>query len=229
MKIITQNCYGIGLKDNLPRFSLIAKEIDKLKPDIVLLQEVIFPFQVDCFNSLGYEMFFQKNSFYINGGLLTLVDKSLDPVGWSFERYNSQGKLFSRQILERFINKGFLTVTLNNGQKIVNTHLLCTYSDMFIFDQNQKDQLDQLMKHVINNKNIVLGGDFNLQEGSPHYQMIIKKVRDYTLGMGYSYLWRKSKIDYIFGPLNNKFSTRKYMEYAGQIYPSDHKGIFVEI
>lgn len=226
MKIITQNCFGIGLKNNHKRFQLISNMIVEKKPDLVLLQEVIFPFQVRYFENIGYRLFYEKKRFYIKGGLLTLVRKDVYPTYWKYEAYSNQGKLFSRQILERFITKGFLIVTLKDGQKIINTHFLCTYSDSFTADKNQKNQLGQLLNYVKKTQNVIIGGDFNIHEGSIYYQEFVNRLIDNTKNMGFSYFKRKTKFDYIFSS-NLITLDKKYIIYPGKVYPSDHKGIFI--
>lgn len=225
--IMTQNCYGVPLLSSVKRLQIIASKIKELQPDVVFLQEIQWRGFVEIFNLPNYELFFENGLYATKGGLLTLVKTSHRSKHLSFQKFISQGKLFSPQVLCKILGKGFLRVYLKQlDLHLINTHLAADYPNIPLNDRTYDKQLFELLKRLKKYKRVILAGDFNLDEKSTYYNEILKRgYKDFTYGLGPSYPESGEKIDFIFGKNVKNFSKRGFIDY--KIPVSDHKGILV--
>ncbi|MCX6750978.1 MAG: hypothetical protein NTZ83_05950 [Candidatus Pacearchaeota archaeon] len=149
-----------------------------------------------------------------------------------FYKFKAQGTIFSKQILDRFIEKGFLVGYLGNAVYI-NTHLVATYKKekgkrVKILNKQFEQLLGFVKEKIKEGKEIILGGDFNFNSNSRNYKEITKILVDNTLKP-----ILKIKSEYKYGQRDFIFSSKKESEnYEEPLYPfyvSDHPGVSVEL
>lgn len=230
MRIITQNCFGANVLNASKRLEIIARQISQIKPDLVFLQEIGFPYQAKIFSLPGFIQFFTPAHIFIKGGLLTLVKDNLQVKSITFTQFSSQGKLFSEQLVDRMIGKGFLDIELKNGIHLINTHLVATYSGRFVYDSNQLDQINQLISYFQKLEKVIIAGDFNTDRGGQYYQLMIRYLTDFAPKIECTSPNGKRNIDFVLGKgIDQKVLSAQLINYPSKNYPSDHKGILVEI
>lgn len=170
--ILTLNCYDISLFTfpvRTLRMKRLCHELIRLRPDILCLQEILFPDTVRRFTSelqkAGYTVFPSSVSSLIQpGGLLTAT--TLPVLSSSYERFNEQGALLGLDIFERMTSKGFHVLRVKRNTTvytIINTHLHCPFgayssTKRFRIIQNQ---LDQCLKGIPLTDYCILAGDLN--------------------------------------------------------------------
>lgn len=169
LSVLCLNCFGIPVSFNKRvRFKLIAKEIEKTQPDIVMLQEVIEHRDKELFvaelEKFGWSFYSIKNGLLESGGLV-IITKNLKLNEFKFHKFIEQGnRLIS--VPDKFLGKGFLSGHIEISNKkilIVNAHLLCTYDKNQDAQNSQRKQFEQLAEFVANQKvdGIILTGDLN--------------------------------------------------------------------
>ena len=123
------------------------------------------------------------------------------------------------EILDRLIEKGFLVLRINNTT-FINTHLVHTYfaekgHRNYEHLNNQLSQLLEFAKIETNNgKEVILGGDFNLEPESSEYNLITNFLIDQTLVLRPLANYKKTypQRDYIFTS-NGTSKNHMKMEY----------------
>lgn len=229
VRIITQNCR----LDKFPisgRYKTIAETIFSLNPDVIFLQEIFLKYWTNIFKNPSYKQYFHTNGVAVKGGLLTLIKKDLSARDIVFQKFNHQGNLRSMQIFDRIGGKGYLDVILNNGLHLINTHLVATYSGRFVEDKNQLGQLKQLLSYTRNIKKALIGGDFNTDQDGLYYKLCLDQFKDLTANIGFTSPNGKRKIDFIISKgIKNVSGNAQLVKYPSGEYPSDHKGIIMEI
>ncbi len=160
---------GIPIFQPIPypeqRLEKIVENVIRLDPDIIAFQEVFSKEDKEYLieqlkENYPYHTFADSREFP-RSGLITfskseIIDKEFTP----FDSVN---------YLERpFLNKGFLTTTLGNKVKLVNTHTtargLFSRPESKYIERIRKNQIEQLIKAVRedeNNVSYLLAGDFN--------------------------------------------------------------------
>lgn len=227
LKIFSQNCHAIPGTGAMRRLAVIAQKISELHPDIIFLQEVILKSYLRHLKLPDYHLLFVPGNVLVRGGLVMLVKKSIPVVSVRFKAFAKQGRVFSRQLSDRMLGKGFLCVQTNEAF-LINTHLVYAYRKPFASDRAQERQLKQLMEYVRGRSEVMIAGDFNFAEDSPYYQMIAPPLRDMTRGLGETDLEDHVKYDFIFTkgmPIPR--SSASCVEYPTAV--SDHKGIVCEV
>ncbi len=148
---------------------LIAKEIEKLSPDLVMLQEVISHADRNLlFNELhkyGWVFYSGKNGLLESGGLV-MMSKKLDLKNLQFHKFVEQGPKHLISVPDKILGKGFQTIICKYANKeilIINAHLLCTYAKTPDDLQSQRKQFEQLVDFINSqkHKDIILAGDLN--------------------------------------------------------------------
>ena len=145
----------------------MAKYINQIQPDIVTLQEVFFPSYLKHFPD-SYQAYFTQHGPYIRAGLVTLVKKSLTTSNYSFTPFSNQGNIFSLQLTDRLLQKGFQQICIDGGNFcLTNTHLTANYFG----STNYTTQLSQT-KQLLSAQNNLLIGDFNFPPSSPPFDLL---------------------------------------------------------
>lgn len=170
LKILCLNCFGSPISFNRStRFKLIAKEIEKLNPDLVMLQEVITPSHKEILSDelgkFGWKFYSNRNGFFESGGLI-MLSKKLELTDLKFHKFDEQGPINFLSLTDRFLGKGFQTTSTKINNKdilIINTHLLCLYSKGTKNINAQRKQFNQLTSFIKDKKinNVILSGDLN--------------------------------------------------------------------
>lgn len=238
-RIVTQNCFGRVLFFNAPaRLKVIASHLLELSPDVMFLQEATRIKWVEDTDFTGYQKLYSPRRVILDGLLLTLVRDDLPVRDVKFTKFRKQGK-FGRGILgleqysDMASNKGILDVTLENGLHLINLHFLATYTPSFSEDKHQLDQIHQFLDYVSSLNKVIAAGDCNFDEDSPYYKLLTSQLQDLTRRMGPSSLNNYSsgrKLDFIFTKgIHSKVKKVEYIDYPNKPYPSDHKGIVLDM
>lgn len=220
LKIYTQNCKGIPFTDWRRRRREIINKIKELDPDVVFLQEIVLKNNLAHFALPGYEVVAVTGALFVKGGLVIL--SKLKIKNFYFQKFQAQGKIFSQQITDRFLGKGFLVAETEDGQAFINTHLVSFYSEAPKSDKNRTSQLRQLLATAGNYPSAIIGGDFNFTPDSEDYALARAFLKDAAEDL--SPTFENHKVDYIFA--TGERATRRKTVVEGGF--SDHKGIFIE-
>jgi exonuclease III len=230
LSIYTHNICWTQSKVNHIR---IAEKIQTLQPDIVCLQEVVFQTQSEIFNLSHYHKSIAQDSGkrIVKGGLA--IYSKIKPICVDFIKFEKQGKIFSPQLAERQLEKGFLVAEFED-YLIINTHLVADQSKKWTEPKlkHTNVQFDQLLKfinEVGKVKPVFIAGDLNFCPTNKSYKKAIQSnLGDLTVKLPYTYIDKKIKLDYI---LSNKqisnYKTRT-IRFAHQ-EPSDHLAIYSQI
>lgn len=176
IRILCLNCFGIPISANKTlRFNLIAKAIEKIKPDLVMLQEVIFHkdkliLQNELENK-GWKFYSDKNWLMEKGGLVVL-SRHFDLENAKFKKFTHQGPKDLISIPDKILGKGFQSFTLhfeNHEFLLINTHFVCPYAAKEKDIISQRKQFTQLTRFINSQKadGIILCGDINTFPDSP--------------------------------------------------------------
>ena len=238
LHVYTQNTFGLPFTYREERFRALADLIERLAPDVVFLQEVLFAGDESFFKIDGYHTACVPNGLLNRGGLLTLSRVPLTRV--RFRPFQAQGAWNSLQLSDRFLRKGWLQAEAPEwGITLVNTHLVSTYheSRRFVYDGEQLAQLEQVLRAVSRLGPSVLAGDFNFTEGTPFHRMAEGRMEDVARGL---HPW---PIDHLQPKLDHVFVRNLvwHESRARRVVPgwlggawggrslSDHAGISVEL
>lgn len=257
MRILTQNCWGVPIKKRRKRFDIIAKTIQKRPYDIVCLQEVfLHRWYEQSFKELhNYHHSYKKGVISLNGGLLTLTRQK--PKEVTFHRYEVQGDIFSQQITDAALGKGFLETIIEDDNKeitVINVHNVSIYRANYHQKMYLTAQAEQLQEHVrrkvSKGNTVILAGDLNVVRGSILYSAFAKLLNDAASSLESQldfianqetekvqhihYNFTKlpenqhgSNLDFVFANMGETKKAR-YVTHFGH-YPSDHPGIYVDI
>jgi len=240
MRILTWNIFGVSCFDSVkilnpfndakPRYPYIKEAIKESDPDILLLQEVIFPWDNSFVSSIeGYH--FHNKEIVRSSGLAAGTKGK--PQAVNYTTFKDQARLFNpKQFSDKFLRKGYQELDLGD-LVVINTHLANSYTKTDTADSTMNSQAEQLLEHIRERKKedrrIILGGDLNFRKGSPLYDAFENELKDLTKDLpieerGYN------KADFIFA---NCGELRKsgyvwHPSFRGS-YPSDHRGIYVDL
>ncbi len=208
----------------------IAEKIETLQPDIVCLQEVVFQSQAGILNLPRYYKSIAESSGQriVKGGLAIYSKKK--PLCVNFIKFEKQGKIFSPQLAERQLEKGFLVVEFED-YLIINTHLTSphrksTMDTLKVYDS----QIQQILLVSKNStKQIFLVGDLCFTNNSDNFKNFIQpNFIDLTTKIPYTFLKWKTKNDFILStkPISS-YKTRTIRFTHKE--PSDHFAIFSQL
>ncbi len=235
MKLFTQNLYHFGLHRK-KRINEVKQYMNYKKFDFVFLQEIIFNSTLKKFDNVLNKDF----EYYTNGrigpkgGLIIISKKKFDKI--EFYKFKEQGRIFSKQIIDRIIEKGFL-VGYKGKEVYINTHLVATYrNESGKTVENLNKQFQELLKfikqQIKKKKKIILAGDFNFTPHSNNYKSITKLLTDNTkkpekqIKTEHRKKYHYGEKDFIFSSFKK---SKNYSEPSYPIFVSDHPGISVEI
>lgn len=231
IKILTQNICFRSLGKN-QRMNEIKEYIRYKNFDFAFLQEIVFKSDLKELKrkSFIYFISYVKGRLGPKGGLIIISKRKFEKI--EFHKFKSQGRIFSKQIVDRLIEKGFLAGYFENFIYI-NTHLVCTYNEKKgkkekILNQQLEQLLIFIKEQIKKGKKIILGGDFNFNQDSKNYKKITELLIDNT-----KKLREKIKKRYPHGQIDFIFSSEKNSkDYNGPEHPlyiSDHPGIEIEL
>jgi Endonuclease/Exonuclease/phosphatase family len=230
LSIYSHNICWIESKINHIR---ISEKIQTLRPDIFCLQEVVFQTQSEIFNLPHYHKSIAQDSGkrIVKGGLA--IYSKVKPICIDFIKFEKQGKIFSPQLAERQLEKGFLVAEFDD-YLIINTHLVADPSKKWTesklkYTIAQFDQLLEFTKLTGNIKPIFIIGDMNFTPKNDSYKKAIGLgLIDITPKLPYTYIGKKTKLDYIWSTkLVSSFESRT-IRFTHQ-EPSDHLAVYSKI
>jgi exonuclease III len=235
MKLFTQNLYHFGFRRK-QRINEVKQYIDYKKFDLVFLQEIVLNSTLKNFDNILNKDFehYVKGRLGPKGGLVIISKKKFNKL--EFHKFREQGRLLSKQIVDRIIEKGFL-VGYSGNEVYINTHLVATYrKEGGKSVENLNRQFNELLKFIKEKikqkKKIILAGDFNFTPHSNNYKQITKLLQDNTIRKKKE-IRAEHRKKYHYGEKDFIFSSFKksknYSEPAYPIFVSDHPGISVEI
>lgn len=230
LSIYTHNICWTQSKSNHIR---IAEKIELLEPDIVSLQEVVFQTQSEIFNLPKYHKSIAASSgdLIVKGGIAIYSKKV--PLCVDFIKFEKQGKIFSPQLAERQLVKGFLVAEFDD-YLIVNTHLVADQSKKWTESKlkhtnEQFIQLLEFIKATGKDKPIFIMGDMNFAPANDSYKKGISSgLTDLTKKLPYTYINKKMKLDYIWATKQVASHKSRTIRYTHQ-EPSDHLGVYSQI
>lgn len=256
MKILTFNCCGVPL-DSLylsKRMRLIAKQINKLNPDLVFLQEVFLPWHKKVFvkilDGLPYHYLPRNGIFRTGGGLCCFSRYPI--IKKDFYAFSKSGYWSDLTKVDKLVRKGFVRLKIKGPRTfyVFNTHLTANYrADYSLANQQvflQKLQLNQLARGInrIPSKiPCLVVGDFNMPASADLFSDFLKvaNCKDLTISPRPSvrndcyilpaFLYataHRKKVDYILFKGNRKTCRWKYV-FNDKEALSDHLGILADI
>ena len=154
LSLITWNIDGLDEKNAERRIAYVIQEIKKIKPDVVLLQEVIDAF-VEVFERqlVDYHVIEQGGGgAYFTCTLIRKTTVYLDDVESKSFANSQMGR--GMQIVRAHIGKVKLS--------FINVHLESTKE----FSKQRKEQLEQCLQEMTAREdvNFILGGDLNVRD-----------------------------------------------------------------
>lgn len=208
----------------------IAQKIQSLQPDIVCLQEIVFQAQSEIFNQVHYHKSIAQDSGkrIVKGGLA--IYSKVKPICVDFIKFEQQGKIFSPQLAERQLEKGFLVAEFKD-YLVINTHLVADQSKKWTepklkHTNAQFEQLLEFIQLTKSTKPVFVVGDLNFCPINDSYKKAIESgLIDISTKIPYTYTEKKMKLDYIW-------STKSSLNFKSQIprftqqEPSDHFAIY---
>ena len=186
----------------------ILDYLKKSNPDILMMQEIKteeknFPF--DDFKKAGYESYVFGQKSY--NGVAFISKKKIELIDTSFIKdEKKQSRIIAADIVNKSVKIKFINIYVPNGNP-VNT-------DKYLYKQNWLDSFTKEIKKVINkNKNIIIGGDFNVipekidvydykkYENDALFKLEIRKKYQKLINLGFHDIYRffnKDKSEYTF-------------------------------
>ena len=203
MKISTWNVNSVRA-----RVSNIVEYLKISKPEILLIQEIKTEdknFPLNEFKDLGYESHIFGQKSY--NGVAFLTKLSINNINLKFLKdQNNQSRIISGDIKTRSTIIKLINVYVPNGNPI-NT-------DKYDYKKNWYDSFINKIKKTLNeNKNIIIGGDFNVipekidvydhtkYENDALFKLEIRKKFRELINLGFRDIYRqfhKSKKEYTF-------------------------------
>lgn len=237
---MTWNIHGVNfwnskwnlnfLYDSKSRYPFIKKAIEYYNPDLLLLQEVVWPWDNSFVNS--FKDYHIHNREIVRSGGIAVGTKE-KARGVKYTPFKTQARLLRpEQLGDKFLKKGIQEVDLGY-LKVINNHFANTYNPNDISDSTIQKQSKQLLELVRERKkegiNIIVGGDLNFRPNSDLYQDFTAELEDLTKNLGEKER-DYHKVDYLFANCG-QVTDAGYVyhpSFRGS-YPSDHRGIYVDI
>ncbi|MBI5044391.1 MAG: endonuclease/exonuclease/phosphatase family protein [Candidatus Levybacteria bacterium] len=263
LSVLSFNVYGTPfvphkllktlMRNNIrKRFRLIAKEINLLSPDVVLLQEVHDYFHLHYmmkFLSEYPHSFYRHSYFGPRGGLVIISKHQLGQK--HYIDFHTRGKYFDKSITGHLSGKGVLLARIKSTDVyLLNTHL--TQNSLHNWDvesnyvrilKSQLIQLGQLVNtFTTRKKSLILAGDFNMPKNSVYYHEFLQETKlldsfknDSFTTYHQSFLPKGAsvgRLDFIFSTSSLKTTKTAYFLKKPVIidekewYLSDHIGLY---
>tara|TARA_Y100001970_G_scaffold169081_1_gene206748 strand:- start:52 stop:828 length:777 start_codon:yes stop_codon:yes gene_type:complete len=190
------------------RISNILDYLKKSNPDILMMQEIKteeknFPFE--DFKKAGYESYVFGQKSY--NGVAFISKKKIELIDTGFIKdEKKQSRIITADILNKSVKIKFINIYVPNGNP-VNT-------DKYLYKQNWLDSfIKEIKKLLKKNKNIIIGGDFNVipekidvydykkYENDALFKLEIRKKYQGLVNLGFHDIYRffnKDKSEYTF-------------------------------
>ena len=190
------------------RVSNILDYLKKTNPDILMMQEIKteeknFPFE--DFKKAGYESYVFGQKSY--NGVAFVSKKKIELIDTGFIKdEKKQSRIITADIVNKSVKIKFINIYVPNGNPI-NT-------DKYLYKQKWLDSFIQEMKKLLTkNKNIIIGGDFNIipekidvydykkYENDALFKLEIRKKYQGLINLGFHDIYRyfnKDKSEYTF-------------------------------
>lgn len=188
MRVLTYNCCALPLfaGDIGARLKRIGCEIAALDPDLILLQEIFLPYQLEILQArleAWPHVFFGKRSWRRHAGGLAIFSRyPLEAA--RFTKYREQGSWLRFSALAKFSGKGYMSARLRDSSgavfELVQTHMIADYRRSAAAEEARRDpypkyqrgQIEELARFVRDlspSRPLLLAGDFNM---SPHSKLL---------------------------------------------------------
>ena len=190
------------------RVSNILDYLKKSNPDILMMQEIKteeknFPFE--DFKKAGYESYVFGQKSY--NGVALVSKKKIEFIDTGFIKdEKKQSRIITADIVNKSVKIKFINIYVPNGNPI-NT-------DKYLYKQKWLDSFIQEIKRLLTkNKNIIIGGDFNIipekidvydykkYENDALFKLEIRKKYQGLINLGFHDIYRyfnKDKSEYTF-------------------------------
>ena len=190
------------------RISNILDYLKKSKIDILMMQEIKteeknFPFE--DFKKAGYEAYVFGQKSY--NGVAFVSKKKIELIDTGFIKdEKKQSRIITADIVNKSVKIKFINIYVPNGNPI-NT-------DKYLYKQKWLDSFIQEIKRLLTkNKNIIIGGDFNIipekidvydykkYENDALFKLEIRKKYQGLINLGFHDIYRyfnKDKSEYTF-------------------------------
>ncbi len=190
------------------RISNILDYLKKSNPDILMMQEIKteeknFPFE--DFKKAGYESYVFGQKSY--NGVAFISKKKIELIDTGFIKdEKKQSRIITADIVNKSVKIKFINIYVPNGNP-VNT-------DKYLYKQNWLDSfIKEIKKLLKKNKNIIIGGDFNVipekidvydykkYENDALFKLEIRKKYQGLVNLGFHDIYRffnKDKSEYTF-------------------------------
>tara|TARA_Y100000817_G_scaffold286909_1_gene255079 strand:+ start:91 stop:867 length:777 start_codon:yes stop_codon:yes gene_type:complete len=190
------------------RISNILDYLKKSKIDILMMQEIKteeknFPFE--DFKKAGYESYVFGQKSY--NGVAFVSKKKIELIDTGFIKdEKKQSRIITADIVNKSVKIKFINIYVPNGNPI-NT-------DKYLYKQKWLDSFIQEIKRLLTkNKNIIIGGDFNIipekidvydykkYENDALFKLEIRKKYQGLINLGFHDIYRyfnKDKSEYTF-------------------------------
>ena len=184
--LLTLNCFGGSNWSVARRLPTVMRELERLAPHVVCLQEVQSPLALRLFTAASTH--FSTHAFlpglrFPFGALFTLAH---GPIGaHHFIRYHDEGRWLGPTFMDRLTRKGVLVTHLQRTPlpiTVLNTHLLANYGANWGVDnraalaqQRQLGQLAEIVRNQPQDTLVLVAGDFNIPRGCWLYEEFIAR------------------------------------------------------
>ena len=190
------------------RVSNILDYLKKSNPDILMMQEIKteeknFPFE--DFKKAGYESYVFGQKSY--NGVAFVSKKKIELIDTGFIKdEKKQSRIITADIVNKSVKIKFINIYVPNGNPI-NT-------DKYLYKQKWLDSfIKEIKKLLTKNKNIIIGGDFNVipekidvydykkYENDALFKLEIRKKYQGLINLGFHDIYRyfnKDKSEYTF-------------------------------
>ena len=190
------------------RISNILDYLKKSKIDILMMQEIKteeknFPFE--DFKKAGYESYVFGQKSY--NGVAFVSKKKIELIDTGFIKdEKKQSRIITADIVNKSVKIKFINIYVPNGNPI-NT-------DKYLYKQKWLDSfIKEIKKLLTKNKNIIIGGDFNVipekidvydykkYENDALFKLEIRKKYQGLINLGFHDIYRyfnKDKSEYTF-------------------------------
>jgi endonuclease/exonuclease/phosphatase family metal-dependent hydrolase len=169
------------------RIHALHRELTGMAPDIICLQEIIFPDTAKLIRSelqaCGYTVYPEKTSgFFAPGGLMTA--SKLPVRSSSFIPFKQQGSFFALDIFERSMVKGYHRIQLSLPGRtvltVLNTHLHTPFGAYQSKDLPPLTaaQYNEILDREQPGRQYILAGDLNIIPHNTLYRHMMKTYHD---------------------------------------------------
>lgn len=185
ISLLTFNTFGIHNWDTYFRLNALIRELNRLEPDIICLQEIhqhLFRQMITARMPAYPAAIFEPMRYRPKGGLLTLAKAPITAT--RFHPYQEQGRWASPNILDRLLRKGMLCTHHEHADLrliVVNTHLIANYaadyaqgSPAATLQAAQLRQLAEVVHDLPRDRLILVMGDFNIPRHSWLYEEFLE-------------------------------------------------------